>query len=95
LRPNLRSICYACVQAQRCGGLQLVILPGSKATIADLTALRRRDLHIDVAGNRRRGGIVLGLCAGYQMLGQIIDDPSGSRGEPARPKASACLTSRQ
>src|SRR5215470_11065542 len=62
------------------GDCDLVILPGSKATIADLTALRQAGFDIDVAAHRRRGGIVLGLCAGYQMLGRMIDDPSGIEG---------------
>src|SRR4029077_9665728 len=46
----------------------LVILPGSKATIADLEFLRREGWHIDILAHRRQGGSVLGLCGGYQML---------------------------
>jgi adenosylcobyric acid synthase len=60
--------------------VDLVILPGSKATIADLTALRAAGFDIDIAAHRRRGGIVLGLCGGYQMLGRTIDDPTGIEG---------------
>jgi adenosylcobyric acid synthase len=58
----------------------LVILPGSKATIADLAALRAAGFDIDIAAHRRRGGTVLGLCGGYQMLGRTIDDPTGIEG---------------
>src|ERR1700722_2037244 len=58
----------------------LVILPGSKATIADLEALRAAGFHIDIAAHRRRGGTVLGLCGGYQMLGRTIADPDGIEG---------------
>jgi adenosylcobyric acid synthase len=62
------------------GDADLVILPGSKATIADLTALRAAGFHIDIAAHVRRGGIVLGLCGGYQMLGRMVADPGGVEG---------------
>jgi adenosylcobyric acid synthase len=58
----------------------LVILPGSKATIADLTALRAAGFDVDIAAHARRGGLVLGLCGGYQMLGRRIADPDGIEG---------------
>ncbi len=58
----------------------LVILPGSKATISDLAALRRAGFDIDILGHVRRGGRVLGLCGGYQMLGQRLHDPEGIEG---------------
>ncbi len=58
----------------------LVILPGSKATIADLASLRAEGWDIDIAAHRRRGGRVLGLCGGYQMLGRSIADPDGIEG---------------
>ncbi len=63
-------------------GLDLVILPGSKATIADLKALRREGWDVDLLAHRRRGGRILGLCGGYQMLGQSIADPEGIEGPP-------------
>ena len=62
------------------GDVDLVILPGSKATIADLAALRATGLDIDIAAHRRRGGLVLGLCGGYQMLGRTVADPQGIEG---------------
>src|ERR1700693_3057933 len=62
----------------------LVVLPGSKATIADLAALRAAGFDIDIAAHRRRGGTVLGLCGGYQMLGRTIADPDGVEGPPAK-----------
>jgi adenosylcobyric acid synthase len=62
------------------GDADLVILPGSKATIADLAALRDAGFDIDIAAHRRRGGMVLGLCGGYQMLGRAIHDPDGIEG---------------
>jgi len=55
----------------------LVIIPGSKATIADLEFLRREGWDIDLLAHRRQGGRILGLCGGYQMLGRSIADPLG------------------
>jgi adenosylcobyric acid synthase len=60
----------------------LVILPGSKATIADLRALRGQGWDIDILAHARRGGKVLGLCGGYQMLGRSVSDPEGIEGPP-------------
>jgi adenosylcobyric acid synthase len=65
------------------GDADLILLPGSKATIADLEALRAAGFHIDIAAHRRRGGMVLGLCGGYQMLGRTVADPDGIEGPPA------------
>jgi adenosylcobyric acid synthase len=62
------------------GAADLIILPGSKATIADLAALRDAGFDIDIAAHLRRGGTVLGLCGGYQMLGRTINDPDGIEG---------------
>nr|WP_211259491.1 cobyric acid synthase [Belnapia moabensis] len=62
------------------GDAQLVILPGSKATIADLAALRAAGFDVDIAAHLRRGGQVLGLCGGYQMLGRSVTDPAGVEG---------------
>jgi len=58
----------------------LVILPGSKATIADLAALRAEGWDVDIQAHIRRGGHVLGLCGGYQMLGRRVSDPDGIEG---------------
>ncbi len=59
---------------------QLVLLPGSKATIADLRFLRDQGWDIDIIAHYRRGGHILGLCGGYQMLGKTISDPYGIEG---------------
>jgi len=60
----------------------LIVLPGSKATIADLAALRAEGWDIDVLAHHRRGGAVLGLCGGYQMLGRRVMDRDGIEGPP-------------
>jgi adenosylcobyric acid synthase len=64
------------------GNADLVIVPGSKATIADLTALRKAGFDIDIVAHLRRGGTVIGLCGGYQMLGRTVRDPDGTEGPP-------------
>ncbi len=64
------------------GDAALVILPGSKATIEDLAAFRAAGWDTDLAAHIRRGGHVLGLCGGYQMLGRRIVDPDGVEGPP-------------
>jgi len=64
------------------GDADLVLLPGSKATLADLALLRESGWDIDIAAHRRRGGWVLGLCGGYQMLGRRVSDPRGVEGPP-------------
>jgi adenosylcobyric acid synthase len=64
------------------GDADLVILPGSKATIADLKVLRASGLELDIRAHVRRGGLLLGLCGGYQMLGGTIADPDGVEGPP-------------
>ena len=60
----------------------LIILPGSKATISDLKALRREGWDIDILAHARQGKPVLGICGGYQMLGTTIADPLGLEGPP-------------
>jgi adenosylcobyric acid synthase len=60
----------------------LVILPGSKATISDLATLRGFGWDADIIAHARRGGRVLGLCGGYQMLGHSISDADGIEGPP-------------
>jgi adenosylcobyric acid synthase len=62
------------------GDADLIILPGSKSTITGLNALRAAGFDIDIAAHARRGGHVLGLCGGYQMLGQSVADPAGVEG---------------
>jgi adenosylcobyric acid synthase len=65
------------------GDAALVVLPGSKATIADLAALRVNGWDIDLVAHVRRGGHVLGICGGYQMLGRSVADPQGIEGPPS------------
>ncbi len=62
------------------GDTDIVLLPGSKSTIADLIALKAAEWDVDLAAHRRRGGQIVGLCGGYQMLGRSVADPGGIEG---------------
>jgi adenosylcobyric acid synthase len=73
------------------GDCKLLIIPGSKSTISDLAALRANGWHIDITAHVRRGGHLLGLCGGYQMLGRIIHDPEGLEGPPGSIEGLALL----
>jgi len=58
----------------------LIVLPGSKATIADMRFVREQGWDIDIRAHHRRGRPLLGLCGGYQLLGRTIADPDGLEG---------------
>ena len=73
------------------GDADLVILPGSKATLADLAFLRDQGWDIDIAAHLRRGGWLLGLCGGYQMLGRRLADPEGIEGAPGEAEGLGLL----
>jgi adenosylcobyric acid synthase len=64
------------------GDCDLVIIPGSKSTRGDLDFLRAQGWDIDLAAHARRGGRILGICGGYQMLGHRVRDPEGIEGAP-------------
>ncbi|MYM54813.1 cobyric acid synthase [Thalassovita mangrovi] len=64
------------------GDADMVLIPGSKSTIADLAHFRAQGWDIDLQAHVRRGGHVLGICGGYQMLGRDIADPDGIEGAP-------------
>jgi adenosylcobyric acid synthase len=70
---------------------EVVVIPGSKSTIADLSAVRAEGWDIDIAAHARRGGAVLGLCGGYQMLGKAVHDPQGLEGPPGSAEGLALL----
>ena len=66
------------------GNADLVLIPGTKSTIADLAYFRAQGWDTDLHAHIRRGGHVLGICGGYQMLGTSIDDPDGIEGPPTQ-----------
>ena len=59
----------------------LVVIPGSKSTIADLARFRDNGWDKDLEAHRKRGGAVIGICGGYQMLGRVVRDPDGIEGD--------------
>ena len=64
------------------GDAALVIIPGSKSTRGDLMFLRAQGWDIDLLAHYRRGGRILGICGGYQMLGRMVEDSQGLEGPP-------------
>jgi adenosylcobyric acid synthase len=80
LEPDLDVVFAA--SPRDLAGVDLVVLPGTRATIADLDWLRQRGLDDAIVRHARRGGSVLGICGGAQMLGGRIDDPLGVESAP-------------
>jgi adenosylcobyric acid synthase len=78
LEPNVRLVMVP--PGEPLPVADLVILPGSKATIPDLAFFRAQGWDIDLFAHVRRGGRVLGICGGYQMLGRVLADPQGLEG---------------
>lgn len=60
----------------------LIVLPGSKSTRADLHWLRKQGWGEAIARHLRYGGKLIGICGGFQMLGRAVHDPLGIEGEP-------------
>ena len=73
------------------GNADLILIPGTKATIADLKHIRAQGWDIDIAAHVRRGGLVVGLCGGYQILGKRISDPNGIEGAIGEEKGLGLL----
>lgn len=73
LQPGVR-VRYA-QSARELEGADLIVLPGTKNTIEDLTDLRNRGMDAAIIRHARQGGMVIGVCGGYQMLGQRLSDP--------------------
>ncbi len=73
------------------GDADLILLPGSKSTLADLGFLRAQGWDIDILAHARRGGRLLGLCGGYQMLGKMVHDPDGVEGTQGSAEGLALL----
>ncbi|OLQ84869.1 cobyric acid synthase CobQ [Vibrio ponticus] len=69
-------------KGQSLSGADVIILPGSKSTRADLEYLRSQGWDKELAKHLRFGGKVIGICGGFQMLGQSVADPLGIEGEP-------------
>jgi adenosylcobyric acid synthase len=69
----------------------LVVLPGSKSTIGDLLMLRENGWDGDLAAHRRRGGHIVGICGGFQMLGRRVRDPQGIEGGVTETKGLCLL----
>jgi adenosylcobyric acid synthase len=71
-------------RARELGEPDAIILPGSKATLSDLDWLKGEGLDDGIRWNARLGASVVGVCGGYQMLGETIFDPEGIEGPPRK-----------
>ncbi|MFX3679852.1 MAG: hypothetical protein ACN6I5_01060 [Hyphomicrobiales bacterium] len=69
----------------------LIVIPGSKSTVSDLKALDRNGWRRQIVDHARRGGHVVGLCGGYQMLGRVVRDPKGIEGAPGEAEGLGLL----
>ena len=67
-------------RSRELGTPDLIIVPGTKSTIADLRWLRTSGLEAAILKEASRGVPVFGICGGYQMLGRLITDPDGAEG---------------
>jgi adenosylcobyric acid synthase len=72
-------------------GADLIVLPGSKNTRADLAWLQRQGWSEAIRRHLRYGGKVIGICGGFQMLGCFVDDPDGVEGAAGRSEALGLL----
>jgi adenosylcobyric acid synthase len=70
------DLCYVDHPAEL-DGADVVVLPGTKSTMSDLAWIRREGLASAIENHASRGGLVLGVCGGCQMLGETIEDPYG------------------
>ncbi|QTC89962.1 cobyric acid synthase [Brevundimonas goettingensis] len=75
------DLVYVAPGAPLPGDADLIIVPGSKATLSDLAFMRAQGWDIDIRAHVRRGGRVMGVCGGFQMLGRTVADPDGTEGE--------------
>ncbi|MDH3973971.1 MAG: cobyric acid synthase [Deltaproteobacteria bacterium] len=73
---NVRYVTFG----ERIGEADLIIIPGSKSTIADLHSLKSSGYADEIAAHVDHGGKLIGICGGYQMLGKAISDPQGVEG---------------
>ena len=69
----------------------LIILPGSKSVRSDLQWLKKQGWEPVIQRHLRYGGKLLGICGGFQMLGQTINDPDGIEGEPGESQGLGLL----
>lgn len=69
----------------------LVVIPGSKSTIGDLLKFRENGWDRDLLAHRKRGGHVVGICGGFQMLGRMVRDPDGIEGSATEAEALGLL----
>lgn len=76
-RTKGASLCYVS-SVRELAACDLIIIPGTKNTIEDMLWMRRNGIEAAILKHASRGGAVMGICGGYQILGEYIDDPHGA-----------------
>ena len=92
-RLSLSAVRYV-DSAEEIGNPDMIIIPGTKSTTADLLWLRQKGIESEILKFASRGGVVLGVCGGYQMLGEELEDPDGNEGEVPHLKGMGLLPTR-
>ena len=82
LRNHPQVACTFVGPGQALPACDLIVLPGSKTTRADLQWLREQGWAAAIAKHLRYGGKLVGICGGFQMLGHAVHDPQGIEGTP-------------
>ena len=80
--PRLH-VYYTCEPAE-ISQAAIVLLPGSKNTIGDLEVMKKNGVAQAIVEAYKKGKTVVGICGGYQMMGELIADPQGIEGPPAQ-----------
>ncbi|MGH8080847.1 MAG: cobyric acid synthase [Lysobacter sp.] len=91
LRAHPQVDCVFVGPGEAAPACDLIVLPGSKSTRADLDWLRRHGWPAAIARHLRYGGKLIGICGGLQMLGRAVHDPLGIEGEPGSSEGLAWL----
>ena len=73
------------------GDADIILIPGTKSTLSDLKYIRDCGWDIDILSHHRRGGLIVGICGGFQILGTHINDPEGIEGFPGEAKGLGLL----
>lgn len=68
---------YYVNKIEQLGNPDMILLPGTKNTMADLKWMRENGLEAAILKAQQRGTVIFGICGGYQMLGEVLEDPEG------------------
>ncbi len=81
-------------EAEALASARVIVLPGTKNTLADLRWLKARGLDQAILAAARRGALIIGICGGYQILGEWLSDPAGVAGDAGEEAGLGLLPTR-